>query len=264
MDKGYLIVANNTAKTNYVECAELLAKNIKKIMPNSHVSVLTDKPMNNKHFDQVILLPYGDQDVGGEWKLINDWQVYDASPYQHTIKIEADIYLTQPIDFWWDILMQRDVVICTTIRNFKQEISNVRFYRNFIDENNLPDVYNSFTYFKKSELADEFFKIVRNVFENWESYRSELKCPITEKATTDWVYAIACLILGVEKTTLPEFNSMSMVHMKQFINNLPTENWTDKLVYEINEDVLRVNTIPQLYPFHYHVKTFHHKLSEKL
>lgn len=181
MDKGYLIVANNTAKTNYVECAELLAKNIKAIMPDSHVSVLTDRPMNSKNFDKIILLPYGDQDVGGDWKLINDWQVYDASPYEHTIKIETDVYLPNSIDFWWGILKKRDLVVCTTIRNFKQEISKVRFYRNFIDENNLPDVYNSFTYFKKSDLSREFFMIVRDVFENWEDYRSQLKCPSTKK-----------------------------------------------------------------------------------
>ena len=264
MNKGYLIVANNTSKTNYIECAEVLAKNIKKVMPESHVSVLTDKMFKSKIFDKVILLPYGDQDVTGEWKLINDWQAYEASPYEYTMKIEADVYLPQSIDFWWDVLQERDLVICTRIRNFKQEISDVRFYRRFIDDNNLPDVYNSLTYFKKSDLAERFFKIVKDIFENWESYRSELKCPITEKATTDWVYAIACLILGVEKTTLKGFDSMSMIHMKQFINGTPTEDWTDKLVYEIAEDYLRINTIPQLYPFHYYVKTFHHKLNEKL
>jgi len=55
---------------------------------------------------------------------------------------------------------------------------------------------------------------------------------------------------------------MSMVHMKQFINTMPTENWTDTLVYEIHQHTLRVNTIPQRYPFHYHIKSFSAILEE--
>jgi hypothetical protein len=41
---------------------------------------------------------------------------------------------------------------------------------------------------------------------------------------------------------------------------LPTENWTDTLVYEILSNQLRVNTYPQMYPFHYHIKNFSDKL----
>jgi hypothetical protein len=262
MSCGYVILAQNTKEVNYVKCAEVLARNIKNIMPDANVSLISDDVDYSKYFDKVIALPYGDLDPTGDWKLINDWQVYEASPYDYTIKLEADLYLPQSIDYWWDVLQQRDVVISTNIRNYKQEISNVRFYRRFIDDNKLPDVYNSLTYFKKSDLAEKFFKTVRDIFENWPEYRSVLKCKIDEKASTDWVYAIACHILGVENTTLHSFKPMSMIHMKQFINDLPTEDWTDKLIYEISTNNLRVNTYPQLYPFHYHVKSFCDKLEK--
>jgi hypothetical protein len=66
--------------------------------------------------------------------------------------------------------------------------------------------------------------------------------------------------MGVENCTLPDFDEMSMVHMKRLINNLPTEDWTDALVYEILPHTLRINSCPQLYPFHYHVKTFSNKI----
>jgi hypothetical protein len=65
--------------------------------------------------------------------------------------------------------------------------------------------------------------------------------------------------MGEENTTLPAFTQMGMVHMKQFINDLPTENWTDTLVYEILSDQFRINTVPQMYPVHYHVKSFANK-----
>lgn len=264
MNKGFVVVANNTKTVDYVYIAEALAKSVKTVMPNSHITLISDDVDTSKYFDKVVALPYGDLDKEGDWRLINDWQVYEASPYEYTIKLEADLFIPQPIDYWWDILQHRDLVVSTKIRNFKQEISYNRYYRKFIDANNLPDVYNAITYFKKSDLAEKFYLIVKDVFINWEKYRSELKCPITEKVSTDWAYAIACLILGEDKTTLKTFDNMSMIHMKQEVNGLLTENWTDTLVYEIGNKQLRVNTIPQMYPFHYHVKKFAKFIHEKL
>ena len=230
---------------DYVKCAKALERSIKNVMPNANVSIITTG-----------MLPHGDQAIDTDWKLQNDWQVYEASPYEYTIKLEADMYLPKSIDYWWDVLKEHDVVVSTTARNFKQEITPVRAYRRFIDENKLPDTYNGLTYFKKSERAEQFFKVVRDIFENWDEYRAILKCNKDELATTDWVYALACHIIGVEHTTLPNFKDMSMIHMKQFINGTPGEDWRDVLVYEILPNTLRVNSIPQMYPFHYHLKDF--------
>ena len=213
-------------------------------MPYANVTIITTN-----------MLPYGD--LGG---FANDWQVYEASPYDYTIKLEADMYIPRNIDHWWDVLKYRDIVVSSTIRNFMQEISDVRVYRRFIDDNNLPDVYNAITYFKKSDVANQFFSIVKDIFENWDEYKKILKCNQTELVTTDWVYSIACHIMGVEKTTMPTFTEMSMVHMKAFVNNNVTENWTDTFVYECLPDQIRVQTVPQQYPFHYHVKNFCDKI----
>jgi hypothetical protein len=260
MNKGYVILAQNTEFVDYVKCAEMLAYSIKKHTPDANVTLISDDVDNSKYFDKVVALPYGDQDKSGTWKLNNDWQVYEASPYEYTIKLEADLFLPKSIEPWWDTLKHRDLVVCSTIRDFKQDISKERFYRRFIDENKLPDTYNAITYFKKSETAEHFFKLVRHIFENWSEFRATMKCNVTEPATTDWVYAIAAHIIGKEKVLLPNFTDMSMVHMKQFVNNLPTDNWTDTLIYEILPHTLRVNTYPQMYPFHYHVKNFSDKI----
>jgi hypothetical protein len=173
------------------------------------------------------------------------------------------MYLPQSIDYYWDVLKERDIVVSTNIRDIRQDISDVRYYRRFIDDNKLPDTYNAITYFRKSELAEKFFNIVRDVFENWEEYKHILKCKVDELCTTDWAYAIAAHILGEENTTLPQFDAMSMVHMKQFINGSATENWTDSLVYELFPHTFRINTIPQVYPVHYHIKNFANVILEK-
>ena len=262
MDKGYIILAQNTEKINYVQCAEMLARSIKYCMPDANITLISDDTSSPTDFDQVVKLPYGDLAANSEWKLINDWQVYEASPYEYTIKLEADMIIPRSIDYWWNVLKQQDVVISTTIREFRQSISPSRVYRRFIDDNSLPDCYNAITYFKKSPTAEYFFNIVRNVFENWDQYKTILKCNPKEEASTDWVYAIACHIIGLEKTTLPNFTEMSMVHMKGMINNLQTDDWTDSLIYELLPDAIRINTFPQLYPFHYHIKSFSDKLIE--
>lgn len=263
MNKGFVILAQNTDKVNYVRCAEALAYSLKKFMPAMNVSLISDNQTNCPAFDSVIKLPYGDLDIDGEWKLINDWQVYEASPYDHTIKLEADMFIPKNIEHWFDILSVNDVVVCNKIRNFRNKISDVRVYRRFIDDNELPDVYNAITYFKKSEIAKTFFSTVRNIFENWDEYKTLLKCNPNEEATTDWVYSIACHIIGVEKTTLPNFDELSMIHMKQFIAGTFTEDWTDTLVYECLSDKLRVQTYTQEYPFHYIKKEFANKIIEK-
>ena len=262
MNKGYVVLAQNTEKTNYIECAEALALSIRNVMPSADITLITDNVDDSKYFDKVIALPYGDLAPDSDWKLINDWQVYDASPYDYTIKLEADLYIPKSIDYWWEILQPHDVVVSTTIRNFRQEISDCRVYRRFIDNNKLPDTYNAITYFRKSDTAKRFFEIVRDVFEHYDDYKGILQVDLDDVATTDWAYAIASHIIGVEKTTLPSFTNMSMIHMKQFVNNQGSEDWTDQFLYELSKDSIRINTFPQYYPFHYNVKSFAKKLKQ--
>lgn len=240
-------MAQDTDKVKYTECAEVLKESILKHMPGSTVEIVTTRG-----------LPHGDFAPESDWKLINDWQVYDSSPFEYTIKLEADMIINSNIDYWWDVLKERDVVVCSTIRDYRGYISNNHYYRQFIIDNKLPNVYNGITYFKKSEFSELFFKTVKNIFLNWEEYKKILKCNSDEIATTDWVYSLACHILGEENTTM-KFEQMSFVHMKQMINNLLVEDWTKELVYELT-DPIKIQTFPQFYPLHYHVKEFSKEL----
>jgi hypothetical protein len=246
-------MAQNTNEINYVRCAEVLRDSIYRAMPDEKVTIITSD-----------MLPYGDTAIDPTWKLSNDWQVYEASPYEYTIKLEADMYVPRRIDHWWDILRNRDLNISTTIRNHNNVISNERMYRQIFDRSNLPDTYNAITYFRKSEIARDFYYLVKDIFENWKEYKSLLDyCP-DDNPTTDIVYAIAAITIGVENCTLPAFTDMSMIHMKPAIVNSITNKWYDEFVYEIYDDVLRINTIPQLFPFHYHNKEFSNIIMREL
>jgi hypothetical protein len=245
-ERGYLIPAIDTDTVDYLSCAIQLARSIRKWHPDADISVLTTKRCSDPAFNHVIPLPYGD--LGG---YANDWQVFAASPYRQTIKLEADMIATSPIDHWWTLFEQRDVVVSQGARTFYDQPAESRYYRKIFDANYLPDVYNAITYWRLSNTAKEFFNLVRQIFEQWASYKKILKFP-DDVPTTDVVYAVAAVVMGVENITLPPGLGPTIVHMKRYINPIQTHDWTKELTWET--DPLRINTVAQWGLVHYHIK----------
>ena len=231
-ERGYLIPAIGN---EYVECATQLANSIKQFHPNANITILTEE-----------MLPYGN--LGG---YANDWQVFNASPYRQTIKLEADMICASPVDHWWTLFENRDVVVSIGARNFYDQSATSRYYRKIFDNNNLPDVYNAITYWRLSNTAKEFFELVRTIFAHWNEYKTLLKFA-DEIPTTDVVYAMAAVIIGPERVTLPSELGPTIVHMKRYINPMQTTDWTKELVWENNP--FRINTIAQWGLVHYHIK----------
>lgn len=245
-ERGYLIPAIDTESVDYLSCAIQLARSIRQWHPGANISVITVKRCADPVFDHVIPLPYGDQ--GG---FANDWQCFASSPYRQTIKLEADMVIASPIDHWWDMLQHRDLVISTGARDFYDRLAESRFYRKVFDANHLPDVYNAITYWRVSKTAQEFFQLVRNIFENWAEYKTLLKFP-DDVPSTDLVYAMAAQITGPELVTMPFASYPKIVHMKRYIVPTQLHNWTQELVWENNP--LRFNTVAQWGAVHYHQK----------
>lgn len=233
-ERGYLIPAIGK---QYEECANRLRVSILKHHPTAHITVLTKE-----------MLPYGDQ--GG---FANDWQCFAASPYRQTIKLEADMFCASEIDHWWTMFEHRDVVISQGCRNYYNQFSTARHYRKIFDINNLPDVYNAITYWRVSKTAQEFFQLVKLIFEHWAQYRTLLKFP-DELPTTDVVYAMVATILGPETVTLPDNLAPTIVHMKQRIIETSTDNWCNELTWEHTDPGLRINTVAQWGMVHYQIK----------
>jgi hypothetical protein len=259
---GYCIHAENTNSVDYIYCATVLARRLRELMPRCSVTLVTDTntdrnldAIDHSAFDKIIGLPFI-SDAGG---MTNDWQIYWASPYQHTIKLEADLWIPRDIEHWWSALSNHDLVLCTTIRDYKNVISKNKFYRRGIVDNNLVDVYSAITYFRKSALSGRFYTIARNIFENWSIWSKELAI-LDAQPTTDVVYSIAATIIGREQCTVPQLDFMSMIHMKRMIIGTYTDDWTEELLYERTHDSLRINTHLQLHPFHYQVKAFAREL----
>ena len=233
-ERGYLIPAIGN---EYVKCAERLRTSILKYHPHVDITIVTED-----------MLPMGN--LGG---YANDWQMFKISPYRQTIKLEADMLCCSPVDHWWTLFEHRDVVISQGARTYYDRPATSRYYRRIFDENNLPDVYNAITYWRLSATAQEFFALVRAIFEQWTEFRKLLKFP-DDEATTDVVYAMAAQIMGVENVTLPKNFGPQIVHMKQKIIQTQTDDWTKELVWEHTDAGLRIQTIAQHGLVHYYIK----------
>jgi hypothetical protein len=233
-ERGYLIPAIGAV---YEQCAQQLANSIYQWHPTANITILTES-----------MLPYGNQ--GG---FANDWQCFFASPYRQTIKLEADMVCASPIDHWWTLFENRDVVVSQGCRDFYDRPGESRRYRKIFDNNNLPDVYNAITYWRVSKTAQEFFNLTRQIFQQWSVYKRLLQEP-EEVPSTDVVYAMAAVIMGPEQVTLPIGLGPTIVHMKKHIIKNLAEDWTRDLVWENTNPGLRINTVAQWGFVHYHQK----------
>jgi hypothetical protein len=245
-ERGYLIPAVDSDTVDYLRCAVQLARSIRHWHPDANIAVLTVKSCHDPVFDHVIPLPHGD--LGG---YRNDWQVFHASPYRQTVKLEADMIAAGPIDHWWTLFERRDVVVSLGARDFYDRPAESRYYRKIFDQNDLPDVYNAITYWRLSATAKEFFGLVRSIFEHWTDYKTLLKFP-EDEPSTDVVYAMAARIIGPESVTLPQGLGPNIVHMKKHIIPTQSHDWSQELVWEM--DPFRINTVAQWGLVHYHVK----------
>jgi hypothetical protein len=245
-EQGYVIVAVNTDSVDYVACAVRLAESLKHFHPDVSVCLISDQKYAHPVFDHVRTLAPDSNNA-----YANDWQVFRLSPYRETVKLEADMLIASPVDHWWALFRNRDVVVSVGCRDWYDRVSNSRYYRQVFDNNHLPDVYNAVTYWRLSSTAKDFFDTVKHVFANWIEFKTLLKFA-PDEPDTDLVYAMAAQIVGVEQCTLPAAYSPKIVHMKQHIAGTHSNNWTQELVWET--DPLRINTVAQWGVFHYHVK----------
>ena len=247
-ERGYVIMAQNSESVDYVGCAIQLARSIRHFHPDAEICLISNTDVTESGlFDYHQTFPY----PLSENPYANDWQVFGASPFRQTIKLEADMIIASEIDHWWTMLEHRDVVISTGARDFYDQPATSRFYRKVFDANNLPDVYNAITYWRLSQTAQEFFGLVRRIFEHWSDYKTLLKFP-DEVPSTDLVYAMAAQIIGPELVTMPFATYPQIVHMKRHMIPIHTSDWTKELTWELNP--LRINTVAQWGAVHYHVK----------
>ena len=262
---GFVTFAQNTASIDYLRLAYAQACNIKSIHSNVKYAVIVDKQaykeiskLCQNVFDRIIVLEQDNNLPQSNWKLANEYQIFNLSPFKETIKLESDILFTRPIDHWITAFRFKDVVLSLGCKNYRQQNSSNRTYRQFFDHNDLPDVYSGLMYFRFSLFAQTFFNTAKQIFDNWSYIKLNLLKNCREDTpSTDILYAITTKILGVENCTLPSFDFIKFVHMKPSIQQWSdVGNWQEMTMVEQDNDMIRIHNLNQYDPIHYYEKSF--------
>lgn len=263
---GFLTIAQNTKDVDYLRLAYAQALNVKLTQNGARYAVIVDNETNKiitdkqkEVFDYVIVLPYDETPKDSNWKLANEYQVFALSPFKETIKLESDLLFTRNISHWLNAFRLRDIFLSTGCKNYRQEISNVRAYRKFFDDNDLPDIYNGLMYFRYSETANNFFLTAQRLYQNWDYLKNNvLKNCREDTPSTDVLYALTAKIIGLEKCTVPSVDFVNFVHMKNAINGLGSDgiSWSKIVMHERENDMIRINNLNQYDPVHYFDKNY--------
>ena len=259
--QGFVTFAQNTAEVDYLRLAYLQAVNIKSTQKNNRYAVVVDKETNKqitaqhkKVFDYVIVLA-NDYNTD-HYKFANEHQIFALTPFKETIKIESDLLFTNSIDHWWSSFRLKDIVLSTGCMTYEQNPATSRAYRKFFDDNHLPDVYNGLMYFRFSKTASDFFRLAKQVQDNWTAIKNQALINCREDyPSTDVLYAVTAELLGRELCTMPSMDFIKFIHMKPAINNFPGD-WHSAVITEFDDTNIRINNLNQYAPLHYQVKEF--------
>ena len=255
--QGFLTLAYNSNKVDYLELAYLQAMSIKTTMPNAKTAVVVDfKTKKNvtskieKVFDYVV------EGRDSEWPMEVEPDLFWLTPFKETIKLESDLIITRNIEHWWHALRLRNIVLSTNCRNIEDTVVVDTEYRKFWSDNDLPNIYNGMMYYRYSQEAALFFNTAKKLYQHYDYLKDNvLKNCREDRPSTDVIYALAAKITGVENCTVPSLDFFNFVHMKTHVQNWPGQvDWNELVVCEVDPPIVRINNLNQYNPVHYHVK----------
>lgn len=255
--QGFLTFARNSDAVDYLHLAYVQALNIKATQHTNKYAVVVDINTNelitDEHrrvFDYVIV-------HNSSSPFEAEAHAFWLTPFKETIKLESDLLFTRSIDHWWTAFRLKDICLSTGCRDYKQNISTIRKYREFHDANHLPDVYNGLMYFRFSQPAALFFNTAKQLQEHWLTISTALQQCSETVPSTDVLFALAARVVGEETCTMPSMDYINFVHMKPAINGFAEQiDFQDVFVTEFDQGMIRINNINQYHPVHYYNKTF--------
>ena len=188
---------------NYVLQACLLAMSLKITNPGEKISLVTNNEVPIEYsnlFDKIISIPWEDDARLSEWKIENRWKLYHCTPYKKTLVLDTDILVLQDLTYWWDLFSRYNLYFTSKVYTYRGEIADNSYYRHAFIENNLPNIYSGMHYFEKSDEAQEFYKWLEIVVQNWQAFYEKFLRPDTRpnRPSIDLCAAIVTAILDCE------------------------------------------------------------------
>ena len=269
MSKGFLTVAQNSDTVDYMRHAYALALSIKATQKETDkisVMITPGQTYPDKYkevFDEIIDVPWSDMAAMHKQQFHNEWKVPHITPYDETMKVEADMLMTSSIDHWWNYLELHDLIFTSKVYDYRHDEITSRYCRGSFDSNALPNVYNGLIYFKKDnpEVAD-FFKMAEIITKDYHKFsRDFMDFTRQDELDTDTVFALATQLIQKEHMFVRDEEFPTFVHMKRELMNwdvnYKSNLWIDCVHHYFDSDMqLYVAGYKQTLPFHYHEKAF--------
>jgi hypothetical protein len=223
MNFGYLIFVSKSESCDYLKMAYALALSIKNTQRGGFdkvALVIDDKQAldNLKStwvFDHVI-----------EWNQETFWDgrswMDKLTPFDQTVCLDADMLFFRDYSHWIEHFIDNtDLYVANKAYTYRGEVITNSFYRKAFVENDLPNLYSFYTFFKKdSTQASEFFNLGRYILKNPTEFKSVFLTKYRPKIIgTDEAFALSAKLLDIDVSYNMEFPKV--VHMKPMVQNWP-------------------------------------------
>ena len=259
VSKGFIVLAQNTDSVNYVKQAYALALSIKSSQVENSISLVTNNTVPKKYrevFDNIIPIPwYENTTTSSRFCAEHRWKLYHASPYEETIVLDTDMLMLEDISEWWKYCNNYNLKFCSRVKNYKLDTVVDTVHRKAFVENKLSNPYYALHYFKKSQEAHDFYKVLEFVINNWE-WCWGVYTPLArqEWVSMDLAIAVAIEITGCYNSVFDRCCPLEFIHMKTPLQGWPLSlaSWQAGTHYVLNSrGELIVGNIRQSKLFHY-------------
>lgn len=240
MNFGYLLIVAEHDEIDYLQLAYGLALSIKNTQKEGYdrVALVISDPDKLKDlkspwvFDHVI-----------EWDKETFWNgrswMDQLTPFDETVCLDVDMLFTSDYSHWIDhFLVNDELYVANKSYTYRGELVYDPHYRKTFIENELPNLYSMWTFFKKdSVIVKEFFELGRKIIKNPVEFSNLFLAEYKPKVLgTDEAFALSAKLLGIENKISYPLDFPRVVHMKPKIQNWPwcTDKWSDSVGFYLN------------------------------
>ena len=176
MTQGVVILAFNNTAIDYVAQAAWSADRIHRHL-DLPVTVITNSPVTNSVFDQVIVMEsrdptsrwFGDYQQTMPWYNANRADVYGLSPYDQTLILDSDYIVAS--DQLRTLFASGQDFLC---HGWAVDAVNQGNYdhNNYFGRFHMPMKWATVLYYQRSDLAQSVFEMVDMIHTHWSHYRN--------------------------------------------------------------------------------------------
>jgi len=260
LDLGYFMMANSSVGTDYLKLAYVTALTIKLTQPKgfNQVAIATMTPDRVKEFnhpwvfDRVI--KYDQRARGMDARA----RGYEFTPFKETVFLDSDLLFLNPVDHWWDHMRKHDLYIATRPMTFRNTTATSKHYRKVFVDNNLPDFYSGWFYFKESRETSKFFHVLQALTDYPETWKKQLiNCNYVSLPTDE-----ACALTAKMLDIVEDMSSLTMpfprfTHMKPACQGFGSaiKDWTEQVLFYYDNDLnIKIGPYAQTDILHYTIK----------